>query len=102
MREFFCILRKFNSGAPYTFTLKAATVELALDKMLEQTGVRSSSMEVEEYEVLEVLDGNRYIPVAQKFKQNNKGIQVYQPSPRPVIPLPSGEKEYTPYHKLVG
>lgn len=103
MRKFFAVLRKYNSPSPYSFSFVAATVPLAIDEMLEQAGVGKSTTEVEEYEILEVLTGNRYIPVAQKIKTKGS-IVAYTPKraeQRTPIPSPSGEQEYTPYHSLV-
>ena len=102
MRKFFAVLRKYNSAAPFSFSFEATDVGTAIDKMLNDAGVKNSAHEVDEYELLEVIDGTRYIPVAQKFKST--GIVPYTPKQtehRPTIPLPKGEQEYTPYHSLV-
>ena len=104
MRKFFAVLRKYNSAAPFSFSFEATDVGTAIDKMLKDAGVTKSTLEVDEYELLEVIDGTRYIPVAQKFKTTG-GIVPYTPKPidhRATIPSPTGEQEYTPYHKLVG
>lgn len=102
MRKFFAVLRKYNSAAPFSFSFEATDVGTAIDKMLKDAGVTKSTLEVDEYELLEVIDGTRYIPVAQKFKST--GIVPYTPKQaehRPTIPSPKGEQEYTPYHSLV-
>ena len=103
MRKFFAVLRKTGSAAPFSFSFDSKDVGTAIDKMLNDAGVKNSAHEVDEYELLEVIDGTRYIPVAQKFKTTG-GIVPYTPKTidhRATIPLPSGEKEYTPYHSLV-
>ena len=102
MRKFFAVLRKYNSAAPFSFSFEAKDVGTAIDKMLKDAGVTKSTLEVDEYELLEVIDGTRYIPVAQKFKST--GIVPYTPKHvelRPTIPSPEGEQQYTPYHSLV-
>lgn len=101
MRKFFAVLRKYNSAAPFSFSFEATDVGTAIDKMLKDAGVTKSTLEVDEYELLEVIDGTRYIPVAQKFKST--GIVPYTPRDdhRTPLPSPKGEQEYTPYHSLV-
>lgn len=103
MRKFFAVLRKVGGAAPFSFSFEATDVGTAIDKMLSDAGVKNSAHEVDEYELLEVLDDTRYIPVAQKFKTTG-GIVPYTPKPidhRVTIPSPTGEQEYTPYHSLV-
>lgn len=103
MRKFFAVLRKVGAGAPFSFSFESKDVGTAVDKMLKDAGVVRSTLEVDEYELLEVIEGNRYVPVAQKFKTAG-GIVPYTPKhveQRAIIPSPSGEQEYTPYHSLV-
>ena len=102
MRKFFAVLRKVGGAAPFSFSFESKDVGTAVDKMLKDAGVVRSTLEVDEYELLEVIDGNRYVPVAQKFKTTGGSMTSHTcATPRPSIPSPSGEKEYTPYNSLV-
>lgn len=103
MRKFFAVLRKTGSAAPFSFSFESKDVGTAIDKMLSDAGITRCTLEVDEYELLEIIDGTKYIPVAQKFKTTG-GIVPYTPKnveQRTPIPSPSGEQEYTPYHSLV-
>lgn len=103
MRKFFAVLRKVGGAAPFSFSFESKDVGTAVDKMLKDAGVNSSAHEVDEYELLEIIDGNRYVPVAQKFKTTG-GVVPYTPKlvdHRSIIPSPKGEQLYTSYHSLV-
>lgn len=89
MREFFAIVRLKDSTSAITFSFKEDTVLKAIDEMYRKSGARAY-FDIDEYELLEVIEVNKYVPVSQKFLSNKEWKKPRDTPQR-------AEKTYTSY-----
>ena len=81
MTKFFATARLVGAVVPRQATVEAATTLGAIEKLCELLGV-STTTDIEEFELLEVLGGDKYRSAARKTKAD---VKRREQKPAPTI-----------------
>ena len=68
MNKYFAVYKQGGDARGRSVTISAPNVGAALDEMMKQVG-KTRSDDDDEYDLYEVVDGLKYVPVAAKFKK---------------------------------
>lgn len=109
MPDYVATFRMVGATAPSKTQFKAESISAAIATMLASVN-QTSTMNVEEFEVLQVLDGGKYAIVATKNKKETKVVQgqhvscetakATAPATCIVAATNTEEGTYTPYTKV--
>lgn len=105
MPNYFAIIRLKRNDAPLKMSFQAHGTSKAILEMLKGAGCSSIS-EVKEYEILEILENNKYVPVAARYPPGSESLgRNWAPTtesapPKESVtppPVPSAEPSYQSY-----
>ncbi len=75
--KYFAVVRKQGDIRPVSFNLAAMSLREALDDMCYYAGVEDLDS-IEEYELLQIIGLNKYVPVSLKIKSNRPSSAILQ------------------------
>ena len=98
MDQFVAVAKLKNAPHPIKVQFGAATVGDAITAMLSALQI-TTTVSIEEYEILRITEANTYQIVATKNKQENRLVEPKVVSPPVVIGniVETEEREYTSY-----
>lgn len=109
MPDYVAMFRMVGATTPTKTSFKAATVGDAVTAMLESVN-QTSTMNIEEFEILQMLEGGQVAIVATKNKKETRVVQgkhIKSETAKevakavcPAVVTSAEEKAYTPYSKV--